>query len=136
MRSIRDSRVLRGWLLLALVASLSACHKWVPMTGPIDQAITYGRPDQIRVNYIDGIRVKMKSPWIEGDSVMGLDLYYDPNLKTRDTLTAALADVIGIDERKSDGLATAGLVVGIVFVAGAVGRATCPNGGLISMDPC
>ena len=129
MRSIRDSEFLRRGLLLALVASLSACHKWVPMTGPLEQAITYGRPDQIRVNYNDGSRVKMKSPWIEGDSVMGLDLYYDSNLKTRDTLTAALSDVSGIDERKSDGVATVGLIVGIVLV----GTVACPDG---LMDGC
>ena len=114
MKNFRQTRFFRCVIFpLALIAVLPACYKWAPMNGPVDRFIIYGRPDQIRLTLLDGGHVEMKSPWIQGDSIVGLDPYYDKYNKTRDTLVVRLSRVRAIDERQQDKVANGALYLGV-----------------------
>lgn len=123
MKTIRRSRFFRCVPLpLAFVAVLPACFKWEPLNGPVDQSITYGRPEQVRVLFADWDFVEMKSPWIQGDSIVGLDPCFDKRTKTRDTHIVSLSHVRGIKERESEGLSDGSLC--------SVDRDRSPGGGI------
>jgi len=114
MKTIRRSRFFRCIVLpLALLAVLPACFKWEPLNGPVDRSITYGRPEQVRVILADGTLVEMKSPWIQGDSIIGLDPKFDKRTRTRDTLVVRLSDVTSIKQRESDKVANTALYLGV-----------------------
>jgi len=109
MLYFRRSRFIRFVVLpLTLVALLPACYKWSAVHGPPDQEIRYGRPDEIRVTVNDGSQVKMRSPWIQGDSILALNAI-------QDTLVIRVSDVTKLEKRKFDWVP---IVVGWVVVAG------------------
>ncbi len=120
MKTIRRTRFFRCIVLpLALLAVLPACFKWEPLNGPVDRSITYGRPEQIRVVLQGGGHVDMKSPWIQGDSLVGLDPFFDKRTRTRDTLAVRLDRVSAIEIRKPDkvvgGFVGAAITVGLIY---------------------
>ena len=109
MLYFRRSRFIRFVILpLTLVALLPACYKWSTVQGPPDREITYGRPDQIRLTVDDGSQVKMRSPWIQGDSILALTV-------NRDTLVIRLSDVTKLEKRKFNWIP---IVVGWVVATG------------------
>ncbi len=124
----RGSRFLRFVIIpLTLVAFLPACHKWVPLSRPFDQAIADDRPTLIRATDNDGVQIEMKSPWVRGDTLYGLPSRGDSrkpgDVIAVDTVTVGLSGLTRIEHRGSNGLGTAGVVmggiVGLLVVIGA-----------------
>ena len=113
MQYFRRSRFLRSIVLLTLVTFLPACHKWVPLNRPFDQAITNDRPTLILVTDSDGVQTELNSPSIQAESVVGWDS------DRRETLSVELADVSEIYKRETNALVTV-LIVGSLVLVGAV----------------
>ena len=128
---LRHSRLMRCTLLLALITWFSACHKWVPLEPPVLQTLEATDPDMIRVTRIDGRQVTLKEPRINQDSLIG---FWDESSSSR-TTSMPIEAVEGIEERRSDPLATVGLIVGVpVLVFGALSllvAATCDPNSLV-----
>ena len=122
MLTVRRSRFLRSIVLLTLVTFLPACHKWVPLNQPFDQAITNDRPNLIRVIEHEGVQTELNSPSIQAESVVGLDS------DGRETLSVELADVSAIYNRDTNTLANV-LIVG-VLVLGVAGSIAFSNSEL------
>ena len=99
---------MRCILLLTLISWLPACHKWVPMP---DQTDIRTLPDEVRVTLKDGSSVELNSPLLPDDRIVQIS---NPGTRVHDSLVVMLSDVSVLEERKSDGLATAGLVAGVV----------------------
>lgn len=128
MTYLRRSRVLRFLVVPLMIAVfLPACHKWSPVSGPLDQAISTERPDLVRVTHHDGTVTDVRSPTIQGDSLIGLPAHGPQPVPgaiiTVDTVRVALSDIQGVHEQKSDGLATGAVILGGIFVGLAVAAA-------------
>ena len=121
MLYFRRSRFIRTVILpLTLVALLPACtfHKWSTMQGSPDLEIMANRPEQIRVTVDDGSQVKMRNPWIQGDSILALT-------EQGATLVIRVSDVTKLEERKEDRVATIGvgvLVTGVWLLLTCTGQ--------------
>jgi hypothetical protein len=116
MLYFRRSRFIRFVILpLTLVALLPACtfHKWSTMQGSPDLQIRSKRPEQIRVTVDDGSQVEMRSPWIQGDSILALT-------EQGATLVIRVSDVSKLEERKEDRVMGAVVAGGIIAVLYAV----------------
>ena len=128
MFALRHSHFMRCTLLLALVTWLLACHKWVPLEPPMFQTLEATDPDMVRVTRTDGRQVTLKEPRISQDSLIG---FWDESSSSR-TTSMPLEAVEWIEERRSDPLATVGVVLGVtVLVLGGLvllQQATCDPG--------
>ena len=115
MLYFRRSRFIRFVVLpLTLVAFLPACtfHEWSTMQGSPDLEIRSNRPEQIRVTVDDGSQVKMRNPWIQGDSILALT-------EQGATLVIRVSDVTKLEERKEDrvmGAVVAGGITAVIIV--------------------
>lgn len=103
----RFSFLRRVLLPLALLAFLSACHTWVPLSSPGAQAIAQEGRGTVRLTLADGSRVVLKEPRVRGDSLVAFD----------DTAGVALVDVRQVEARRTKVLATAGLIFGAASLA-------------------
>jgi hypothetical protein len=99
-----------------LTCFLSACHKWVPLDSPVEQALAeyHGK---MRLTLEAGHRIEVDSVYVARDSVfwradhdMGLGA-------TRSGFSVPLSDVAKAEVRKSDVVGTVGIVVGVSFGA-------------------
>ena len=116
--------------LVSLFLWSSACTKWVAIEPPY--APLQGDYDKLQITREDGGQVVLVEPRLEADSVWGavLTSYWDRgDLKHNEHDTVIpMGSVVKIERRGSDGLATVGLVVGIIGVLGLIGAATDPLG--------
>lgn len=73
MLYVRRSRFIRFVILpLTLVTFLPACHKWVPLEGPVRPALAGQHPNPVRLTLLDnGERIELSSWRVEADSVFG-----------------------------------------------------------------
>jgi hypothetical protein len=122
MYRVRRSVFARSFLLpLALLIWLSACHKWVPLEPPIEQAIAEEKPGTVRVTLANANPIGLKEPRISGDSLVGVveESYVERGKvrRSKRTVQIPLDSVQTIEERRTDTLATAGTVIGITIGA-------------------
>ena len=125
----RPARCRRPLALVMLICFLSGCYKWSVQPAPatLDEA-----PERARITLSDGRVVELRSLEIRGDSVVGFaktDTWYIWG----DTLqTYPLADVTKLEVRKTDGLRTFGLAVGIGAALFTVAAMIALSDGLFS----
>jgi len=122
-------------LLVGLFLWSSACTKWVPLEPPYTPSQTeYGK---LRITNERGVPVELKEPRLESDSVWGtmVESYWERgDLKHRSSRVAIpMESVQKIEKRGGDGVATIGLVVGIV---GGLGLISAAVGGDMFEDYC
>ncbi len=105
MRVFRRSKFQRHIVIpLMLVCFMAACHKWVPLEAPVEQALSEHN-GKVRLTLEDGRRVEY------GSGPAALAFWH--RRAQRDT---ALSEVPKAEVRKTDVVATVGLVVGITAV--------------------
>ncbi len=109
MRVFGRSRFQRHIVIpLMLTCFLSGCYKWSVQPA---SAISDEAPEQVRVMLSDGSWVKLRSPEVRGDSIVG-----STKGTSADTLVAySLVNVAAVEVRHTDVLKTAGLVLGLGF---------------------
>ncbi len=116
MRMFRRSKFQRHLVTpLMLVCFLSGCYKW--SVQPVS-AISDDAPEQVRVMLSDGSVVKLRSPEVRGDSIVGW-VKGTRDIASADTLAAyslpRVVEVRRIEKLKTTGLVLAG-VFGIVAI--------------------
>lgn len=112
-------------VLVTLVCFFAACHKWVPIEPPVEQALAE-QPGKVRITTIRGGAVsEFETTWIARDTVFGVT--------KGDTTAVPLAEVTFAEQEKANVPATVGLVVGGAAVAFgvilAVALAICNSPG-------
>ena len=106
MRVFRRSKFQRHLVIpLMLTCFLSACHKWVPLEAPVEQALSEHH-GKVRLTLEDGRRVEY------GSGPAALAFWH--RRAQRDT---ALSDVPKAEVRKTDVVGTGGVVVGVAAAA-------------------
>jgi hypothetical protein len=90
-------------VLVTLVCFFAACHKWVPIESPVEQALA-GQSGKVRITNNESVVAELETTWIARDSVFGVT--------KGDTMAVALSEVVAAEQQKSDVPATVGLVVG------------------------
>ena len=117
MRMFRRSKFQRHIVIpLMLICLLSACHKWVPLESPLEQALAEHH-GKVRLTLEDGQRVELESVFVARDSVFWR-AHDDVGLGAmRSAFGAPLSDVAKAEVRKTDVVGTVGLVVGVSFAA-------------------
>ncbi len=134
MRVFRRSKFQRHIVIpLMLACFLSGCYKWSvrPASVVSDEA-----PEHVRMMLSDGSWVKLRSPEVRGDSIVGWTKG-TRDIASADTLAAySLADVAAVEVRSTDVLKTTGLVLagvfGIVAIISVV--AECNRNGFFCPD--
>src|SRR5688500_15725219 len=89
--------------IAACLAPLEGCSRWRVETLPPAQLVEQRHPGQPQVRRHDGERLVLKRPWVDGDSLAGL--------QGRDTSRVALVDVKQTAVRRFSLLQTAGLAI-------------------------
>ncbi len=101
---------------LTLMAFLSACHKWVPLNAPVEDAVAASRLESVRITMSDGRILELKNAIVEGDSVIG----FAPQ-----RIALPVEQVQTVERRKTDALGIVGLIVGIGVASNLVVLAVC-----------
>ena len=136
MNRVRQSVFARFFLLpFALLLWLSACHKWVPLEPPVQQAIEESGPGTVRITLADGSRVTVKEPHVSGDSLVGAveeSTWERGKLRWEDRMIEIpLGSVQQIEERRANTPATVvtvlGVTLGAMVVVGLISCGTNPN---------
>jgi hypothetical protein len=69
----RRSRFLRRVILpITLLSFLSACHKWVELKPPYEQAFAEEQPEKVRLTVVGNSRLVLEEPRVQGDTLFGL----------------------------------------------------------------
>ena len=105
---IRSARSRRPLVLVTLVCFVAACHKWVPLESPVEQALAE-QPGKVRITDAAGATLVFDTTWVARDSVFGVT--------DGDTIPVALSGVVEAEQRKANVPGTVGLVVGGAAVA-------------------
>ena len=106
MRMFRRSKFQRHLVIpLMLVCFMAACHKWVPLEAPVEQALSEHH-GKVRLTLEDGRRVEY------GSGPAALAFWH-----SRAQPDTALSDIPKAEVRKTDVGATVGLVVGVAAAA-------------------
>lgn len=116
MHALRQSRFVRSVLLpLSLLVWLSACGpRKVELASPYAQTIESDPPGEIFVTRIDGDRLRLVSPSVRADTLLGLK--YDPRTRHyTDSVTVAFSDIGLIEKKKKP--STAKLIVALSLSA-------------------
>jgi hypothetical protein len=129
MLSLRANLLVRPFAVtFAAVVSLvsASCMSWQDPGYPVEETIRRNRPSEMRVQLADGTEVELAGPVIKSDSLAGIPTYSGNG--GPEWFTVPLSDVKGIEVKKSDGVATAALAVGvgaivIIGIAAAVNAA-------------
>ena len=120
--------------LASLFLWSSACTKWVAIEPPY--APLQGDYDKLQITREGGGQVVLVEPRMEADSVWGtvVTSYWDRgDLKhTKHDTVIPMESVVKIEKRGSDGVATLGLVVGIVGGLALIGLAA--GGDMLDME--
>ncbi len=113
MRMFRRSKFQRHLVLPPMLTCfLSGCYKWSVQPAAV---VSDEAPEQVRVMLSDGSVVKLHSPEVRGDSIVGWTKG-TRDIASADTLAAySLADVAAVEVRSTDVLKTTGLVLAGVF---------------------
>ncbi len=128
MRVFRRSKFQRHLVVpLMLVCFMSACHKWVQLESPLEQALAEHH-GKVRLTLEDGQRVELESVFVARDSV-----FRDIFGATRSGVGVPLSDVVKAEVRRTDVAAIVGLVVAAA-AAGVVIMAACYEGGVDRCD--
>jgi hypothetical protein len=105
---MRPTRLLATILLASY---LPACTSYTLIADPASGLQVSPKPvTAARVTLRSGERIVLKAPWVDGDSLRGASTAGTPR-------SVALADVGFVEAGRSDGVKTAGLVVGVLAVS-------------------
>ncbi len=115
----RPARCRRPLVLVTLVCFMAACHKWVPLESPVEQALAEHH-GKVRLTLEDGQRLVFDSVRVARDSVFefsGGDA----------TPLAPLADVSKAEQRGNNTIGTVLLAIGgaAVLFVGIAAIAIC-----------
>jgi hypothetical protein len=133
MKILRASTFIRSLLLpfaTVLWLGLSACTSWMEVKEPVSESLAMDNPDKVLVTLVDGRQIELKWPRLVADSLKGTN---SVNTTTGQPIWVSfpLVDVMEVEVRRTDGLKTAGLVVGVgaaaALVLGAIAIATMDN---------
>ena len=99
-------------MILLVTTSLTACTSWQVQTVAPEQVVTDQHPSAVRVQLLDGSRVVLDSPRIEGDSLLGATAGRETGVP--------LAAVHNLAVKRGSAAKSIGLVffVGVVVFAG------------------
>jgi hypothetical protein len=122
---------LRAGLLLSLAILYTACHSW-QVAGPTPASyVTAHAPDSIRVMRKDSTRVTLRNPRVQGDTLVGYLTGAQRPGGSPEEVVVPSEQILRAEVYRSDGMATAGLVVGIFALTMALSAAAyCGSGGL------
>ncbi len=120
----RTARCRRPLVLVTLVCFMAACHKWVPLESPVEQALAEHH-GKVRLTLEDGQRLVFDSVRVARDSVFEFSGGDAAPL-------APLADVSKAEQRGSNTIGTVLLVIGgaAVLFVGIAAIAICSSGGV------
>jgi len=112
MRVYQRSKFQRHLVIpLLLTCFLTGCYKWSVQPA---SAISEGAPEQVRLMLSDGSWVKLRSPEVRGDSIVGWT-----KGASADTLAAySRAGLAAVEVRSIDVPKTTGLAVGVPLTIG------------------
>ena len=107
MRFLRQSRFVRSVLLpLALLMWLSACGpRKVELASPYEQTIQTDRPGEIFVTLTNGERLRLVSPSVRADTLLGLK-YAPRTRRYTDSVTVAFSEIELIEQTARRSTAT------------------------------
>lgn len=92
---------------MTLVSFLVACHKWVPLEPPLDQALA-DEQARVRVSTVLDSTMVFDTVWVAGDSVFGVS--------ETDTVALAISDISHAEHREAD-VQNTGLLVTVGLAA-------------------
>ena len=118
MRCLRRSKFIRSVVLpLTLVAVLPACYRWREIPG---RNLPTKLPNPTRVTLTDGRKIEITAGTVTEDSLLGRRKETPgPVLDTDQNVRLSLDDVQIVEQRKTDGWATAGVIyLGVSAVVG------------------
>ena len=97
-----------------VVLQLSGCTSWNVETLPPAELISQKHPDRLRVEQLDGKRVMIYGPEVQGDSLRGR-----PSASSKGSRAVTLASVSSVSTWHFSAGKTLGLTLGVVAVAAA-----------------
>ena len=104
MPTLSQSPLRRATCTAVLLAQLTGCQTWRPMSGSIDQQVGAGLP-HARLTLRDGSELALRDVTVHADSVIG----YSEDTGVR--RARSVADVVSIEQRQTSGLRTGGVVL-------------------------
>jgi hypothetical protein len=103
-----------------MAASISACTRWQVQSVSPQQVLETRQPQKIRVTRTDSTEVVLEQPRIVSDTLYGISAGTPQAVNHGSGEGIALADVSRVAIRRTDPVATTGLVLGSAAVAGGI----------------
>ncbi len=114
---MQHRRAISLTLIAAMLGQTVACATWQRQEVSPQRVIAEERPDKVRVTLTDGSQVELADPVVVGDTLRGVNGL--TRRESSEQWSRPLADVSGLELRKTDALLTTALITGIaVAVAG------------------
>ena len=111
-------RARRTVALVLLSCYLPSCTSWHTQRAGVETVVESRQPDKIQIMTHYGDKFALANPRIEGDSLVGIQ--YNVSSINPPRRAVALSDIREFALRKGDGLATAGVVVGVAALLGTM----------------
>ena len=117
---------IRGVLLLFLLLNLTACssaiESWRGLPSPpsVAEHIVAEQPERVRVTMQDGSQLDIEDPFVSGDQLMGKrwrTLGVNRLIGNTDDISVPLADILQLEVRRVNHLATGG---GVLLILGGL----------------
>ena len=118
----RPRAVLLLLLLLNLTACSSAFESWHRLPSPpsVAEHIVAEQPERVRVTMRDGLQLDIEDPFVSGDQLMGKGwrtLEINRVIGNTDNVSVPLADILQLEVRRVNHLATGG---GVLLILGGL----------------
>ena len=122
MTRYRPRAVLLLFLLLNLTACSSAIESWRGLPSPpsVAEHIVAEQPERVRVTMQDGSQLDIEDPFVSGDQLMGKrwrTLGVNRLIGNTDDISVPLADILQLEVRRVNHLATGG---GVLLILGGL----------------
>ena len=122
MTRYRPGAVLLLFLLLNLTACSSAIESWRGLPSPpsVAEHIVAEQPERVRVTMQDGSQLDIEDPFVSGDQLMGKrwrTLGVNRLIGNTDDISVPLADILQLEVRRVNHLATGG---GVLLILGGL----------------
>jgi len=122
--STKAVRLRRQIVSGVLALALPACTSWQVGTPTPADYVSTKHPDLVRVTRTDGSRFDLRSPKVEGDSLVGLvGGGFAPGDSTRYS-SVLLSDVQSVESQHAETGATLALIGGVMFAVGIIAVAS------------
>ena len=118
----RYRAVLLLFLMLNLTACSSAIESWRGLPSPpsVAEHIVAEQPERVRVTMQDGSQLDIEDPFVSGDQLMGKrwrTLGVNRLIGNTDDISVPLADILQLEVRRVNHLATGG---GVLLILGGL----------------